>query len=70
MFIHQSLMVVVLQGVLNSIHLDEKVPLKGTAALRGWMQKMYQLQAVIDNIFNNLDVENYHELKYFFILRY
>ncbi|XP_019854153.1 PREDICTED: E3 ubiquitin-protein ligase RNF213-like [Amphimedon queenslandica] len=58
-----SLIVVALQEVLNNIHLDEKVPLKGTAALRGWMQKMYQLQAIIDNIFNNLHLDNCHELK-------
>ncbi|XP_019861725.1 PREDICTED: uncharacterized protein LOC109590243, partial [Amphimedon queenslandica] len=27
------------------------------------MQKMYQLQAIIDNIFNNLHLDNCHELK-------
>lgn len=46
-----------LKEMLNSFYLDEKVPLKGKVALRGWMQRMYQLQAVIDNAFNNLEFE-------------
>ena len=57
------LIVTTLKEILTSLHLDEKAPLKGSVALRGWMQTMYQLQAVMDRIFNNLQLEDCSDLQ-------